>query len=100
MAAYRLREEIVYLASARDGLSDIELFGTWSGVRENLYIDSRSIHIGNAAFVEIAEQFRHPSHSCLSSLGSLLKRAPGTIQEGRSRVMLLYGDCSHRLRLF
>jgi len=100
MAADSLREEIVYFACASDGFGGIELFCTGSGMREDLDIDSGSIHIGDAAFVKIAEEFRHTSHSCLRPLGSLLKRAPWTLQKGWSRVMLFYGDSAHRLRLF
>src|SRR5579872_2870337 len=100
MAANSLREEIVDLASECDGLGGIELFCPGNGMREDLDIDSGRIHIGDATFVKIAEEFGHPSHSCLRSLGSLFQRAPWTLQKGWSRVVLFYCDCSHRLRLF
>jgi hypothetical protein len=99
MATDRLREKIVDLARKWDGLGDVELFSAWSGQRENLDIDSSSIHVSDAAFIKIAEELWYPAHAYLGSLGALFQRAPRTIQKNWRRVMLFDGDGSHRLRL-
>src|SRR5215469_9050709 len=86
---------IVRVAGDGDRLDWLKLFNAWRCERDDLEVDARGVHFGNAALIEVAQlgdQGRKGSE--------VIERVvDASVEQSGCRVVLFEADGAHRERL-